>query len=51
MFRFLDYSVLIKLYGSPPSAAEAARRLWTMEDIVALIDAAEGPAKKRGPPL
>ncbi len=53
----IDYSMLIKLYGEPPSSPEAARRyspsdcvgtrtekitetrLWSMEDVVVLIDA------------
>lgn len=33
---------------TPAMAAGIAHRLWSMEDIVALVDAAEGPPKKRG---
>jgi hypothetical protein len=33
---------------SPAMAAEISDRLWSMEEIVALIDAAEGEPKKRG---
>jgi len=30
-------------------AAGVSKRAWSMEDVVALIDAAEGEPKKRGP--
>jgi hypothetical protein len=34
---------------SPAIAAGISERLWSMDDIVALIEAAEGEPKKRGP--
>jgi IS1 family transposase len=34
---------------TPAMAAGISDRLWSMEDIVALMDAAEGEPKKRGP--
>jgi len=37
------------LRTSPAQAAGIEARLWDMSDVVALIDAREAPAKKRGP--
>ena len=34
---------------SPAIAARISDRLWSIEDIVALMDAREAPTKKRGP--
>jgi hypothetical protein len=34
---------------TPAMAAGVTGRLWEIEDIVALLEAEEGPAKKRGP--
>ncbi len=34
---------------TPAMAGGVADRLWSMEDIVAVIDARSTPAKKRGP--
>jgi hypothetical protein len=34
---------------TPAMSAGVSDRLWSMEDIVALVDAREAAAKKRGP--
>jgi len=34
---------------SPAMAAGVSDKLWSMDDIVALIEEREGPPKKRGP--
>ncbi len=38
-----------KLRVTPAMAAGVTERLWEIADIAALIDAREGPPKKRGP--
>lgn len=49
-FTFYNFVRMHKtLRMSPAMAAGVADRLWSMEDIVALIDAREGEPKKRGP--
>ncbi len=49
-FTFYNFVRVHKtLRCSLAMAAGLSDRLWSMEDVVALIDAAEGPAKKRGP--
>ena len=49
-FVFYNFARVHKtLRMSPAMAAGISDRLWSMEDIVALIDAREEPAKKRGP--
>lgn len=46
-YNFVRINQAVKM--SPAMAAGIESRLWEMSDIVKLIDAAEGPAKKRGP--
>src|SRR6266478_537032 len=49
-FVFYNFVRIHKtLRMTPATAAGISDRLWSMEDIVALIDAAEGEPKKRGP--
>jgi IS1 family transposase/lambda repressor-like predicted transcriptional regulator len=49
-FVFYNFArIHTKLRVSPAMAAGVSDRLWSMEDIVALIDGAEGTPKKRGP--
>lgn len=38
-----------KLRMTPAMAAGVSSKLWEIEDIAALVEAAEAPAKKRGP--
>lgn len=46
-YNFVRINQAVKM--APAMAAGVSERLWEMADIVALIDAAEGPAKLRGP--
>ena len=49
-FVFYNFARVHKtLRMSPAMAAGIADQLWSMEDIVALIDDREAPTKKRGP--
>ena len=49
-FMFYNFARVHKtLRTSPAMAAGIADRLWSMENIVALIDANEKPLMKRGP--
>lgn len=49
-FTFYNFARIHKaLRMSPAMAAGISDRLWSMEDIVALIDTQEGEPKKRGP--
>ena len=49
-FVFYNFARIHKtLRTSPAMAAGVADRLWSMEDVVALIDAREAAPKKRGP--
>lgn len=49
-FAFYNFVRVHKsLRMSPAMAAGITDRLWSMEDIIAAIDAREAPAKKRGP--
>ena len=57
----IDYAMLVKLYGegpktearyspaAPAMAAGVSKTLWTMDNVVALIDAAAPATTKRGP--
>jgi hypothetical protein len=49
-FVFYNFTRVHKtLRVTPAMAASVSDRLWSMEDIVALIDAAQPEPKKRGP--
>jgi IS1 family transposase len=49
-FAFYNFVRIHKtLRVTPAIAAGVSDRLWSMEDILALMDAAEGAPKKRGP--
>ena len=45
-YNFVKMHKTLKM--TPALAAGVADRLWSMEDVVALIDAREPPPKKRG---
>jgi hypothetical protein len=60
--KFENHAYMVALYAvwynfirihktlrvSPAMAAGISDRLWSMEDVAALVEAADGPAKKRG---
>ncbi len=50
---FTTYYNFVRLHKTlrvtPAMAAGVSDRLWEVADIVALVEAAEAPAKKRGP--
>lgn len=46
-YNFVSINSAVKM--TPAMAAGVSDTLWSMADIVALMDEAEGPAKKRGP--
>jgi hypothetical protein len=49
-FAFYNFVRIHKtLRITPAMAAGISDQLWSMEDIVALMDGAEGEPKKRGP--
>ncbi len=49
-FTFYNFVRMHKtLRCTPAMAAGLTGKLWSMEDLVALIDAQAEPAKKRGP--
>lgn len=49
-FTFYNFVRVHKsLWCSPAMAADLSDRLWSMEDLVALVDAAEGPARPAAP--
>lgn len=49
-FVFYNFVRMYKtLRMSPAMAAGLTDKLWSMEDIVALMDARDGEPKKRGP--
>jgi hypothetical protein len=46
-YNFARINSAVKM--APAMAAGVSKTLWSMADIVGLIDAAEGAPKKRGP--
>ena len=46
---YYNFVVHSTLRVTPAMAAGVSDRLWEVADIVALVEAAEAPAKKRGP--